>query len=57
MLNEHPLLVLLDGTGVHGQSLPLAAALAKACGVSLHLAVVVPTVRTLTGVGAASGLL
>jgi len=57
MLNERPLLVLLDGTGVHGKSLPLAAALAKACGVSLHLAVVVPTLRTLTGVGAASGLL
>ena len=57
MLNERPLLVLLDGTGVHGQSLPLAAALAKACGVSLHLAVVVPTLRTLKGVGAASGLL
>ena len=57
ILSERPLLVLLDGTGVDGQSLPLAAALAKVCGVSLHLVVVVPTLRTLSGVGAASGLL
>ena len=48
---------MLDGTGVDEQSLPLAAALAKVCGGSLHLVVVVPTLRTLSGVGAASGLL
>ncbi len=47
----------MDGTGVDGQSLPLAVALAKVCDASLHLVVVVPTLRTLTGVGAASGLL
>jgi nucleotide-binding universal stress UspA family protein len=35
----------------------LAAALAKVCGGSLFLVVVVPTLRTLSGVGAASGLL
>src|ERR1700719_44315 len=57
ILSERPLLVLLDGTGVDGQSLPLAAALAKVCGASLHLVVVVPTLRTLSGVGAALGLL
>jgi hypothetical protein len=47
----------LDGTVVDGQSLLLAAALAKVCGGSLHLVMVVPTVRTLSGLGAASGLL
>jgi nucleotide-binding universal stress UspA family protein len=49
--------VLLDGTPVDAQSLPLAAALARVSGVSLYLVVVVPTLRTLSGVGAASGLL
>ena len=57
ILSGRPLLVLLDGTVVDEQSLPLAAALAKAYDVSLHLVVVVPTLRTLSGVGAASGLL
>jgi nucleotide-binding universal stress UspA family protein len=57
ILSNRPMLVLLDGTGVDGQSLPLAAALGKVCGVSLHLVVVVPTLRTLSGLGAASGLL
>lgn len=57
ILSQRPLLVLLDDTGVDGQSLLLAAALAKACGVGLHLVVVVPTLRTLSGLGAASGLL
>jgi nucleotide-binding universal stress UspA family protein len=56
-LSGRPLLVLLDGTVADGQSLPLAASLAKACDVSLHLVVVVPTLRTLSGLGAASGLL
>jgi nucleotide-binding universal stress UspA family protein len=57
ILAEGPLLVLLDGTEVDRQSLPLAAALAKVCDVSLHLVVGVPTLRTLSGLGAASGLL
>jgi nucleotide-binding universal stress UspA family protein len=57
ILSERPVLALLDGTVLDGQSLPLAASLAKAGGVSLHLVVVVPTLRTLSGVGAASGLL
>jgi nucleotide-binding universal stress UspA family protein len=57
IFSDHPLLVLLDSTGLDGQSLPLAAALAKVCGGRLHLVVVVPTLRTLSGVGAASGLL
>jgi len=57
ILGERPILVLLDDTGVDAQSLSLAVALAKAFGGSLHLVVVVPTLRTLSGVGAASGLL
>jgi nucleotide-binding universal stress UspA family protein len=57
VLSDHPLLVFLDSTDLDGQSLPLAAALAKVCGGRLHLVVVVPTLRTLSGVGAASGLL
>jgi nucleotide-binding universal stress UspA family protein len=57
IFSERPVLVLLDGTVVDGQSLPLAAALAKVCRVSLHLVLVVPTLRTLSGVGAAAGLL
>jgi nucleotide-binding universal stress UspA family protein len=57
ILTERPILVLLDGTGVDEQSLSLAAALAKVCGGRLHLVVAVPTLRTLSGVGAASGLL
>jgi nucleotide-binding universal stress UspA family protein len=57
ILTERPLLVLLDNTGVDRQSLALAIALAKVCDLSLHLVVVVPTLRTLSGLGAASGLL
>jgi nucleotide-binding universal stress UspA family protein len=57
ILTERPVLVLLDGSVVDSQSLPLAAALAKVSGVTLHLVVAVPTLRTLSGVGAASGLL
>jgi nucleotide-binding universal stress UspA family protein len=57
LLGTRPVLVLLDGTPVDAQSLPLAAALARVSGVSLYLVVVVPTLRTLSGVGAASGLL
>jgi nucleotide-binding universal stress UspA family protein len=57
IFSKRPLLVMLDGTVVDGQSLPMAAALAKVCGMSLHLVMVVPTLKTLSGVGAASGLL
>lgn len=57
LLSDRPLLVLLDGTSVDGQSMLLAAALAKVCGGRLHLVMVVPTLRTLSGLGAASGLL
>ncbi|MBV8378409.1 MAG: universal stress protein [Verrucomicrobia bacterium] len=57
ILTERPILVLLDGAAVDEQTLPLAAALARVCGGSLHLVVAVPTLRTLSGVGAASGLL
>jgi nucleotide-binding universal stress UspA family protein len=57
ILSDRPILVLLDGTGVDRQSLPLAAALGKVRDVSLHLVVVVHTLRSLSGAGAASGLL
>jgi nucleotide-binding universal stress UspA family protein len=57
VLSDRPILVLLDGTGVDEQSLPLAAALGKVRDVSLHLVVVVHTLRSLSGAGAASGLL
>src|ERR1700680_714989 len=49
VLTDRPLLVVLDDTSFEGQSLPLAAALAKLCGGRLHLVVVVPTLRTLSG--------
>jgi nucleotide-binding universal stress UspA family protein len=57
ILRGHPVLVVLDGTVVDGRSLPLAATLAKACGVRLHLVMVVPTLKTLSGAGAASRVL
>src|ERR1700719_4825356 len=56
ILNERPILVLLDGTSIDGQSLPLAAALAKVCGGSVFLVVVVPTLRKFFGVGGRSSL-
>jgi nucleotide-binding universal stress UspA family protein len=57
ILSDQPILVLLDGTDVDSQSLPLAAARGKVRDVSLHLVVVVHTLRSLSGIGAASGLL
>lgn len=51
------ILIPLDGTEVHEPSLPIALELARGWGASVHLAVVVPTVATLSGHKAATGLL
>jgi len=51
------LLVPLDGSADHGQGLPVAAGLARACNAELHLVQVVPTLPTLSGEEAASGRL
>jgi nucleotide-binding universal stress UspA family protein len=50
------MLVPLDGNPDHEQGLRVAAGLAQACGADLHLVMVVPTVRTLRGQQAASGV-
>jgi nucleotide-binding universal stress UspA family protein len=50
-------LVPLDGTPSHEQGLPLAAELARACAAKVHLVLVVPTVGTLSGHQAATGML
>jgi len=51
------LLLPLDGDPDHQQGLAVAAGLAGVCGASLHLARVVPTLRTLPGQHRASGRL
>ena len=51
------LLIPLDGDPGHEAGLPVAADLAKTCGASLHLLMVVPTPDTLTGSQAATGRL
>ena len=43
------LLVPLDGGEDHEQALPVARALAQACGAALHLALVIPSFGTLSG--------
>lgn len=55
----HPRLILvpLDGTAAHEPALPAAITLARAFGAELHLALVIPTLETLTGEQAAAGLL
>lgn len=50
-------LVPLDGKPAHEQGMQVAAGLAKACGASLLLVTVVPTLGTLSGQGAATGRL
>jgi nucleotide-binding universal stress UspA family protein len=51
------LLVPLDGDPDHEHGLPVAAELARACLAGLHLVFVVPTLGTLSGEHAATGLL
>ena len=56
-LSGRPFLVPLDGTAAREQALPIAASLASACGVDLKLLMVVPTLKTLSGVETASRIL
>jgi nucleotide-binding universal stress UspA family protein len=51
------LLVPLDGNPDHEHGLPVAAELARICSAGLHLVFVVPTLGTLSGEQAATGLL
>jgi len=52
-----PFLVPLDGSEVREAALPVAAALARACGAALRLLMVVPTTGTLSGAAGASQIL
>jgi len=52
-----PFMVPLDGTEIREQALPIAAALAQACGASLRLLMVVPTLGTLSGPATTSRIL
>lgn len=54
---EGSFLVPLDGTEIREAALPAAAALARACGRSLDLLVIVPTLETLTGAETTSRIL
>jgi nucleotide-binding universal stress UspA family protein len=51
------LLVPFDGDVEHAQALPFAVELARTCEVALHLAMVVPTLGTLSAEAAATGRL
>ncbi len=51
------LLVPLDGTAAHEPALPIAITIARTFGAELHLVLVIPTLATLSGERAASGLL
>jgi nucleotide-binding universal stress UspA family protein len=56
-LSGRPFLVPLDGTTAREQALSIAAGLASVCGVELKLLMVVPTLRTLSGVETTSRIL
>lgn len=51
------ILVPLDGTTAHEPALPMATMLARTFGAQLHLVLVIPTLATLSGERAVSGLL
>jgi nucleotide-binding universal stress UspA family protein len=51
------ILVPLDGDPAHEEGLPVAGDLARACAGALHLVMVIPTLGTLSGEEAATGLL
>ena len=51
------MLVPLDGTVAHEPALPIAITLARTFGAELHLVLVIPTLATLSGEQAVSGLL
>ncbi len=51
------ILVPLDGTAAHEPALPIAITIARTFGAELHLVLVIPTLATLSGEQAVSGLL
>jgi nucleotide-binding universal stress UspA family protein len=55
--NFQRILVPLDGSSAHEPALPAAITIARAFGAELHLVLVIPTMATLSGEQAASGLL
>ncbi len=55
--NLQRILVPLDGTAAHEPALPIAITIARTFGAELHLVLVIPTLSTLSGERAASGLL
>jgi len=55
--NLQRILVPLDGTVAHEPALPVAITIARAFGAQLHLVLVIPTLATLSGERAVSGLL
>jgi nucleotide-binding universal stress UspA family protein len=55
--NLQRILVPLDGTAAHEPALPIAITIARTFGAALHLVLVIPTLSTLSGERAASGLL
>jgi nucleotide-binding universal stress UspA family protein len=55
--NLQRILVPLDGTVAHELALPVAITVARAFGAQLHLVLVIPTLATLSGEQAVSGLL
>jgi nucleotide-binding universal stress UspA family protein len=55
--NLQRILVPLDGTAAHEPALPIAITIAHTFGAALHLVLVIPTLSTLSGERAASGLL
>jgi nucleotide-binding universal stress UspA family protein len=56
-INLQRILVPLDGTAAHEPALPLAMTIARTFGAELHLVLVIPTLATLSGEQAVSGLL
>ncbi len=55
--NLQRILVPLDGTAAHEPALPVAIMIARTFGAELHLVLVIPTLATLSGEQAVSGLL
>ncbi|HET8850885.1 MAG TPA: universal stress protein [Ktedonobacteraceae bacterium] len=55
--NLQRILVPLDGTVAHEPALPVAITIARTFGAELHLVLVIPTLATLSGEQAVSGLL
>ncbi len=56
-INLQRILVPLDGTAAHEPALPVAITIAHPFGAELHLVLVIPTLATLSGEQAVSGLL